>query len=146
MCKVLLSPRELHSDRILPRGLPAFLVPTTTLEKLYIRFFIYLASGRLYPRSNNRACNSESRRLVQLFCKSLIIHLAYHPIASFFLYFLLSLILEFQDSSGKSTFSSSFPLKKIFFSPFVLMGGIPFFQILGVAGSSPLGAFSVCLF
>ena len=54
---------------------------------------------------------------------SLIIHLAYHPIASFFLYFLLSLILEFQDSSGKSTFSSSRPLKKIFFSPFFSHGG-----------------------
>ena len=54
---------------------------------------------------------------------SLIIHLAYHPIASFFLYFLLSLILEFQDSSGKSTFSSSLPLKKIFFSPFFSHGG-----------------------
>ena len=54
---------------------------------------------------------------------SLIIHLAYHPIASFFLYFLLSLILEFQDSSGKSTFSSSLPLKKIFFSPFFPHGG-----------------------
>ena len=114
MCK-LLFPRELHSDGILSRGLPGFLVPTTTLEKLCIRFFIHLASGRLYPRSNSRACHSESGRLMPLFCKPLIIHPAYHPIASFFLYFLLSSILGFQDSSGKSTFSSSLPLKKNFF-------------------------------
>ena len=134
MCKLLLFPRELHGDGILSRGLPGFLVPTTTLEKLCIRFFIHLASGRLYPRSNSRARHSENGRLMPLFCKPLIIHPAYHPIASFFLYFLLSSILRFQDSSGKSTFSSSLPLKKIFFPLFFFFSWRAFlsFKYLGL--------------
>ena len=78
---------------------------------------------------------------------SLIIHLAYHPIASFFLYFLLSLILEFQDSSGKSTFSSSLPLKKIFFSPFFSHGGAFLsFKYLGLQVLHLWGHFLVACF
>lgn len=38
---------------LLPREIPVFLLPKTTLGILCIKFFIYLAKERLYPRANN---------------------------------------------------------------------------------------------